>query len=418
MRNFQKKIDLIIVLMVAFIDWVGIGLVYPLFSSMVFDTNFPLISEEASDTERGIYLGLLLAALSITQFFSSPILGTLSDYKGRKKILMRSLTIGVLGYALAIFAVIKPSLSLLIISRLIIGISTGSAAIVSASIADLSPTPQKKTKNFALYNMACGVGFAIGPFLGGKLSQRGFEPITGFAFPFLIAGLVLMANILLILFFYKETHFIKKEKKITLMQGVHNLKKAFHFSEFQLLFLTTFFFAFGWSFFYEFIPVTWIKRYQLDAQGVGSLYAYAAAIYALCASLLIRPIINRFKLAPTLFYALAIQGVYILIFLIPMDFNWLWIYIPPQQFLGALAFPILQSLISSRTSDDMQGEILGIMQSVLACGFILSPLISGPLLGITTDMPMYVGGISFILAAFIMSIFLQKEKDTPKNYEK
>lgn len=413
--SFRKKIILILVLVVAFIDWLGIGLVYPMFSSMVFDKTFGLLPENTTDTVRGFYLGILLAGLSITQFFSAPILGSLSDAKGRKKILIYSILIGAFGYFLAVIAVMHQHMFLLIFSRLVIGVSTGSAAIASACIADISASPEEKTKNFGLFNMANGLGFTVGPFLGGHLSTRGFEPFVGFSFPFFIAGVVLLINAILMVFFFQETHFLKKPKKLNWAIGIHNLVKAFRHHNLRILFIVTFFFAFGWSFFWEFIPVTWIKRYNLTASEIGSLYAFASGVYAFSSAFLIRPLVNRFKPSPILFYALAVQGVYMFLFLIPMNLPWVWVYIPLQQLLIALTFPTVQSLVSNKTSDDMQGEILGVMQSVMALGFILSPLISAPLLGITSEMPMIVGGIAFFIASVILAIFLKRDVFTPSS---
>ncbi len=395
--------------MIVFIDWLGLGLAYPMFSSMVFDRTFGLLPEQTTDAVRGMYLGILLGGMSVTQFFSAPILGSLSDAQGRKRILIYSLLVGVFGYVLAVIAVMQQHLYLLITSRLVIGISTGSAAVASAYIADISSSLEEKTKNFGLFNMATGLGFTIGPFLGGKLSSTGFGPFTGYSFPFFVAGFVLLLNAVLILFLFKETHFLRKPKKLNWIIGIHNLVRAFRNPNLRVLFLVVLFVTFGWSFFWEFIPVTWIKRYALNADGVGSLYGFAAGVYAFSSACLIRPLVQRFKPAPTLFYALSLQGIYMFLFLIPMALFWVWAYIPLQQLLIALTVTILQSLISNRTSADMQGEILGVLQSVIACGFIISPLISGPLLGLTSDMPMIIGGVAFFLASAILAIFLKRE---------
>jgi MFS transporter, DHA1 family, tetracycline resistance protein len=126
MLSCSKKFALFILLFVAFIDWMGIGLVYPMFSSMFFHRDIQLLAPEASDAMRGFWLGILLALMPIAQFFSSPILGTLSDQKGRRPLLKIALLFGVLGYLIAMAAVWIESLLLLLLSRVIIGISAGS----------------------------------------------------------------------------------------------------------------------------------------------------------------------------------------------------------------------------------------------------------------------------------------------------
>ena len=173
MYSTSKKLTLFILLFVAFIDWMGIGLVYPMFSSMLFHSDVYLVSPETTAAIRGFWLGILLSLMTLSQFFSSPIIGTLSDQKGRKPLLKISLIFGVFGYIIAMAAVYLESLSLMFVSRIVLGVSAGSAAVVGAALADLS-LPEEKAKNFGLLNMACGIGFTVGPFLGGKLSQESF----------------------------------------------------------------------------------------------------------------------------------------------------------------------------------------------------------------------------------------------------
>ena len=173
--NKTLKASLYIALFVAFADNMGVGLIYPLFSSMCFDCSLPLLPFGTSNAMRGVWLGLLLAVMPLTQFFSSPIWGGLSDGKGRKKTLQLSLLIAFFGYFISLFAVIFNNIILLLFSRIVIGFAAGNLAIVQATIADLS-TKEEKAKNFGLYGMALGVGFTIGPFFGGSLSNWGYNP--------------------------------------------------------------------------------------------------------------------------------------------------------------------------------------------------------------------------------------------------
>ena len=128
----SKTLSLWLVLLIVFLDWMGIGLVYPMFSAMLFEPECPFLACGASNAERGFYLGVLLASMSVAQFFSGPILGALSDQKGRKPIFIYSLSLGVVAYLCCMGAVWIESLSALIFSRILIGIAAGNAAAVSA----------------------------------------------------------------------------------------------------------------------------------------------------------------------------------------------------------------------------------------------------------------------------------------------
>ena len=253
-NKFDKNFSIFLVLLVAFIDYFGIGLVYPLFSSMFFSSDSLFFAPEVSASVRGFYLGLLLSLQPLFQFFSAPVLGTFSDQKGRKKMLIFALCIALVGYFIGFLAVYSYSLLGLLLFRIIVGVSAGSTSVVQASLADIS-TKETKTKNFGLYNMALGTGFTLGPFLGGKLTDPNFLPFATFSTPFLITVLVVALNLLLVVFFYRETLKTKKKKELSIWVGLQSLQKIFKLKKIRILFLCTFVYIFGWSFFFEFMPV-------------------------------------------------------------------------------------------------------------------------------------------------------------------
>lgn len=408
----KKAISLFLVSLIGFIDLVGLGLVYPMFASMLFQHDCLMLPEDASDATRGTCLGILLATMPITQFFSAPILGMLSDQKGRKKVLLPSLAIGVLGYLIAIVAVSLESFYLLLLSRVAIGISAGTAAVVAASLADISST-EEKTKNFGLFNMACGLGFTIGPFLGGILSSMSFWIIEGYALPFAFAGIVTLVNILLVIYFFEDNYTPKEGGKLSLSLGLHNISKAFNIKGLQAVFWAVFLACVGWSFYWEFTPVTWISTYGFSTATIGNFYAYGAAVYALSCGLLIRPIVNRFSNQSVLTYALLGGGFSIGMLLFHTNELWLWLYVPLQQFAIALFWPTAAAVVSNSVDENMQGETLGVLQSVDSLAFAISPLIAGPLLGISTSMPIVVGGFCMLLAAGVLGIFFRQVKGLP-----
>lgn len=406
----KKNISLLLISLIGFIDVLGVGLVYPMFASMLFQHDCLLLPEDASDALRGACLGILLAMMPIAQFFSGPILGTLSDQHGRRKVLIPSLVIGVLGYLIAMFAVSMESLTLLILSRIAVGISAGSAAVVGAALADLSTT-EDKAKNFGLLNMAWGLGFTVGPFFGGTLSDTSFLFIEGYALPFAVAGTVILINLLLVIYFFDETYVSKGESKLSLDSltlGIRNIKKGFLLPNLQMVFLTVFIGYFSWSFYWEFTPVTWISSYGFTTSTIGKYYAYGAIVYALSCGLLIRPIVSRFSNQHVLCYALLGAGISIGMLLFHTNEMWLWFYIPLQQFAIALFWPTAAAVVSNSVGEEMQGEILGVLHSVEALAFSVSPLIAGSLLGLSTLMPVVIGGACMLLAALILWVYLRR----------
>ena len=396
-----------IVLLIIFFDWMGIGIVYPMFSTMLFSTEGPLYDPHCSESLRGIYLGVLLAAMPMAQFFSGPILGALSDQKGRKPLFVASLMLAVIAYGFSTLGVVFHSIGILIASRFLIGIAAGNAAVVTATIADLSDS-SNKAKHYGLYSMACGVGFTVGPLVGGKLSE------INFTIPFIVAGIGTLLNLFLLFFLMTETHKTRKHAPIRFSEGVRNLKKAFKTPGLTTLFLTVFLFCFGWSFFFEFLPVAWIYDYQLNSGDIGILYAYGAAFYAVSSGIIIRPIVARYKNGPILFYSLLGQGVVFLFILLSLDYFWVWIYLPVINFLSALTFPTSTTMVSNSATDETQGETLGILASVQSAAFALSPLAGGWLLGNNPHMPMAIGSGTMLMGALILGFLIRKEILSPK----
>lgn len=403
--TLSNNFHLAIILLVAFVDYMGIGLVYPLFASLLFDKTATILSADTSHAVRGLCLGLLTAVMPIVQFFSAPILGTLSDQKGRKAILLLSLALGTFSYIIAIIGVSWGSLLMIFLYRVIAGISGGSTAVVQAALADVS-SKEDKAKNFGLFNMALGVGFTIGPFLGGKLSHPSFLGIGSYSLPFWFSLAVVTINFVLALVFLGETSEKQDRGEISLIAGLQNLRKAAFMKGFRILILCSFIFAFGWSFFFEFAPVLLIANYDFSSAEIGNFYAYSGALYALSSGLLIRPIIQKLSPKTTLLASLIMAGICLLTFSYIENSVYLYLYLPFLLFFIALIFPTISAMVSNSATRKMQGEMLGILQSAQAAAFGISPLFSGTFVGVYPLLPVIMGGISMLLAALIFACYV------------
>lgn len=396
MRDKKKHTTatLYIALLVAFIDFFGVGLVYPLFSSMLFDPSSTLIPVTTSSSIRGVWLGVLIAMSPIAQFFFSPLWGALSDGKGRKKPLQQSLAVALGGYVIALAGMGINNIYLLLVSRIIIGIASGNTSIVQASIADLS-TEKNKAKHFGLYSMALGLGFTLGPFLGGTLSAFGYN------LPFLVAACITTINLIFALFFFDETLLNPVKKKLKLNLALTQLKAAFQFSQVRSILAASFLFNFGWSYFFEFAPVFLIEYYKFTPVKLGFFYGGAAGLYALSTGLLIRPFLSRHK--PEFLFFLGMLISALSLYSIPLlpSTVWFWPVIFILTFFVSFVLPTSTTMISNRASSELQGEALGLLNSVNAASFAFSPLLSGSFIGFAPSLPMWFGGSVMIVASLL-----------------
>ncbi len=393
----REKPTLYVALFVAFIDFMGVGLTYPLFSSMLFECSDCLVPASTSHEVRGMLLGLLLALVPLMQFFMAPIWGALSDNRGRKFPLQISIGVNLLGYLISVSGVLLNSIILLLASRAVIGISAGNMAIVQATVADLSTT-KDKTKNFGLYSMALGVGFTLGPFIGGEFSA------WHYTVPFIFAAILSGINLLVAIFFFRETHYQSIDRQLSWAMSFAQIKKAFHFKEFRVVLFASFLHYFAWAFFFQFVPIYLISRYQFTPLELGSFYGVSGGVYALSTGLLIRPFVKRIKPENLFFLGNVLTGLSIAGLLLLPSAAWMWPMLVALSFFVAFVTPSSTTLVSNYAAESIQGEALGILSSVNAAALVISPMISGIFVGIEPHLPLWVGSAVMVLAG--LSVFI------------
>ncbi|MCH9626405.1 MAG: Tetracycline resistance protein, class C [Chlamydiales bacterium] len=396
-----RKLPLGILLLSGFIDYAGIAIVYPILAYLLFDPTFHFLSPETSSGMRGLWLGILIALHPFFQFLFAPILGSLSDLRGRKRLLILSFWIGLASYALAMLGIYFQSITLLVIYRITAGIACSNCSIVSAIVADIS-TAEQKARNYGLLNMAFGAGFTFGPFISGVLARS-----AGLITPFAVAFALVVLNLVLVWWKLDETRTIRTQGKVKVLTAFYQVKQAAQMPELRFVFLSLLFFSFGWSFFTEFIPLFLIERYDFSPIQTGFFYGYSGAFYSLSAGFFIYPFIRLMGIQKTLFYSMLLAGLYLFLFLGIRNVHFIWLYIPLVQFFLAFAYPATAALISNRVSDERQGEAMGIYESLIALALAITPFFSGSFVGRYPALTVIVSGIFMALSAAI--ILLQKE---------
>lgn len=393
-----SKLNFITILLIGFVDYLGIGLVYPVFAALLFDLNDPIIAEDSSLAYRGAMLGILIGLTPLTQFFSSPILGKLSDFKGRKHVLIYGTAIGFLGYCLSIIGILNHSLVFLFLYRILVGISEGTIAVAQAMIVDIS-TENNKARRFALFNASLGTGFTIGPFLGGKLADPSVASWCCYAMPFLAAGAMCLINLLLILYRFPETRRMTEKASLNLMEGFNNIRKVFLWDKLRWLFFAAFAFSFGWSFFNEFIPLLLRERFGFTPSDIGNYYAYGGAWYALSAGIITAPLLKYFAAEKVIGKALMGCAVCMLLYLAVHDSRYIWWILPPFMYCLSATYPITSTLVSNQASSENQGEVLGAYQSVIGSAMGLSPIMVGSIIGVYPELTAWGGAFAMLLAS-------------------
>lgn len=380
-----------------FIDLVGLGIIIPILAPLFISPTSDFFAASTPYATRTIALGLLIAMYPIAQFFGAPLLGALSDRYGRKKLLVLSLLGTLIGYLLFGMGILTKQLWLLFVSRILDGFTGGNISIAMSSIADISDE-KSKVRNFGLIGMAFGLGFIIGPYIGGKLADPSIVSWFTAATPFWFAGILTCVNIVLVLTNFRETLKEKRTTPVSLFTGFRNLKKAMQMPNLRLLFLIIFLCTFGFNFFTQFFQVYLVEKFGFTQSNIGDVFAYIGIWVAIAQGSIIRPLSKRFSPTQLLSFSLLGLGLTFPILLIPDTASALFFILPCIAIFNGLTQPNSSALISNSADAASQGEILGINQSIQSLGQAIPPIISGIIVSINRSLPMLIAGISVLLA--------------------
>jgi DHA1 family tetracycline resistance protein-like MFS transporter len=401
----QKKAlsPLLAVFITVFIDLLGIGIIIPVFAPLIVQNEHGMLPAAMSESTRNIIYGLLTATFPFFQFFGAPILGSLADKHGRKKILQFSLAGTFFGYVLFALAIHFNILWLLFVARAIPGFMGGNISIVTAALADISK-PEDRAKNFGLIGMAFGMGFIIGPAIGGILSSPKYISWFDYSTPIWFTALLTLVNIFYVYRQFPETFKSGIGTKLSLMTGVNNIRRAFGLVNMRVILLTLFLQSFAFSFFMQFNQVYLIKKFHFSGLQIGYFFAYIGLWIAFTQGVITRRASGKFSPPQILRVSLIGLGITLMAILVPNTWQLLLFVNPFVAIFQGLTQPNQTSIVSQLSPKETQGEMLGIQQSIASLAFTIPPLIGGFILNIDYRVPIIVSSV-ITLAAWAVFYF-------------
>ncbi|MBI5224018.1 MFS transporter [Candidatus Micrarchaeota archaeon] len=395
-RQHAAKNDLLPIFLVVFIDLLGVGIALPVLGPLLLG-NSPLLSATTSVADRAIILGILIASYPLMQFFGAPILGTLSDQHGRKKLLIVSLVGTFIGYLLFGLGITLGNIYLLFLGRLIDGFTGGNISIAMSAIADISDK-KSKAKNFGLIGMAFGLGFIIGPYIGGKLSDPSVLNWFNFATPFWFAAALCLLNIVMLYFRFEETLKTRKDAKVDLWMGVRNIQKAMAMEELRVIFIVVFLFNLGFSLFTQFFQVYLIERFSFTQSNIGDIWAFTGLCIAVTQGLVVRKLSDKYAPNSVLKVSILLLSIALLSLALPDKAIFFFVITPFIALANGLSQPNTTAIISNLTPKESQGEMLGVNQSVLALAYTLPGFIGGIIASYSAVGPVIAAGLIVLVA--------------------
>ncbi|MEM8796167.1 MAG: TCR/Tet family MFS transporter [Pseudomonadota bacterium] len=376
------------------IDITGIGLILPVLPELIRELG------DVNVSDASVIGGWLLFAYALPQFLFAPVMGGLSDRFGRRPVLLISLFGFGIDNLIMGFA---PTLFWLFIGRIFAGIFGASISTATAFIADISP-PEKRAANFGMVGAAFGLGFILGPLIGGLLGEFGTR------IPFFVAAALAFMNVAFGYFVLPES--LAKEKRRRF-----NLKRANPFGTLKHISGNRIVIALALAYLLAEIgnhayQSTWtfftIERFSFSTGMIGVSLGVFGFLFAIVNGWLIRVIIARAGEITTLWFGLFFSLSALIGFSVISESWMLWPMLIPAA-LGGVLDPALQGIMANQTSDDSQGELQGALSSLTSIAAIIGPLTMTRTFSLFTDpaetllpyhpgAPFLAGAILFLLA--------------------
>ncbi|MBY0507922.1 MAG: MFS transporter [Bryobacteraceae bacterium] len=391
----SNRRPLTLIFLTLFLDLLGVGILIPI-------TPY-LVRQYRSDA---LTIGLLVLIFSAAQFFMTPVLGALSDRYGRRPVLLVSLFGTAVGHFMFGLA---PSLAFMFAARALDGITGGNISAAQAYVADITP-PEDRAKSFGLIGAAFGLGFMMGPAIGGLLSTISLQA------PAYAAGTLALVTTLLSYFFLPESLPVERRVKTPLAWSVLNPFRAIGSAlgrvNIRLLLLATFFLNFAYSALQSHFAIYTLTRYGLDERQNSMLLTYLGVMITIIQGGLIRrlmPVFGESKLARA---GLALGAVGFLALIFSPAASYVYGALTLLSVGSGLAAPAMQSLVSQRAGGNEQGEIMGVVQSLGSLSRILGPLWAGFTFDAFSPTAPYWTGFGMMVVSLVLVLwFIQRKPE-------
>ena len=373
------------------IDVIGLGIIIPVLPKLIEE----MIGGDLSMAST--YAGWLMFAYATMQFLFSPIIGALSDKYGRRPVLLISLFGFGIDYLLMGFA---PTIIWLFIGRLISGVTGASFTTATAYIADIS-TPEKRSQNFGLIGAAFGLGFIIGPVLGGLLGHYGAR------IPFFAAAGLALLNTLHGYFILPESLDKEHRRKFEWKRAnpVGSLKRLSHYPVILSLVVSLVFIYIAshatqstWTFYT-------MEKFKWNEKMVGYSLGFVGLMIAIVQGGLIRIVIPKLGQKKSIYIGLTLYVIGFVCFAFATKSWMMFAFVIPFS-LGGICGPALQGVMSGQVPANQQGELQGALTSLISVTSIVGPLLMTNLFSYFTaaDAPIYFPGAPFLMGA-VLTLF-------------
>jgi len=385
----SNKTALLFIFITVLVDVIGIGIIIPIIPDLIMELT-------GEGTHMAVIYGMwLTTAFAGMQFLFSPVMGEFSDQYGRRPILLIALLGLSIDYLIHAWA---PTITWLFLGRFLAGITGASFTVASAYIADVS-TKENKAKNFGLIGAAFGLGFIIGPGIGGFFGDIDIR------LPFYIAAGLTFANFVFGWFFVPESLTPENRRPINVAKMIPGVSLvSLRNYEGVLLLILAFFLA---NLAGQALPSTWsyygIERYDWSPMEIGVSLMVVGALVAIVQGFLVGVFVKRFGKRKAIIFGFLFWTIGMFLFALATEPWMLYAFLIPYAF-GGIAGPTVQGVISNEVSEKEQGNLQGAITGLVSLTAIFGQLIFSPVFYyfIRPEGNIYFPGAPYVLAALLL----------------
>lgn len=396
-----------------FIDNFGLAIVYPIATPFFLKQGSTLLGATLPLLDRTLLLALLISLFPIAQFFGAPLLGSLSDRVGRKKIFIATISGGIVGYLVTGIGIHIQWLPLLLIGRFLTGLFAGNLTLCLAAITDISGKKQERSSNFGIIGTVGGLGFVLAIVTGASLSNPNLASWFRPEIPFFLISFLCAINLMLMIRFFQDPRKKESFDKQAFFQNLKCIWSSTIKKHASLIYLAYFFFMLAWITSLQFLSAYLIDLFGVGRDAISLAFVLIAATWSI-ANFILNPLLSKRIPPQKIFLAgLTFLAIFLVLTLIPHEpFTLFLIHFCVATLCAALAWTNGLATLSNLGTARSQGTLLGVNQSLVAIAAIAGPLIGGPLAGIDIHRLYLFTASSALLGALIL--FVRPSEHSPR----